>query len=341
MNWMKRIPVTILMSYFVAGCSKSSKPGKYIYQSANEVDMFDLVEAPAGHLSGTLVVSAINLDGIRKPDVTRSVSGSSYRGNVSLQIGNNGIFSSGFNAVGTLNGDEMRLDFGGDTENFQKTSSRKYQAALVELNKKGDILKQKYAVTQQTQNLNNYLDALDAELQNFIRWGNDRIARAANVGEWYAGRISEYQKCIDFVQPIAARRVPSWKWQSCVINMDNDEYNRQQSADTISQIHAKAAEEEQDLNAKIATVSQRVLELSNSLEQMCLLSASESDCKLKVNTLMKGMPPTSLSKHIEEYREILPQLDRAIIQEMQAREDGEKHLDALVSEADSLLRGSH
>ncbi|MHB1958603.1 MAG: hypothetical protein ACYCO5_06180 [Acidobacteriaceae bacterium] len=120
MNWTMRVSAMILLSCFLAGCSKSSMPGKYVYQSANEVDMFDLVEAPAGHLSGTLVISAIDQDGIRKPDVARSVAGSIYRGNVSLQIGNNGILSSQFNAVGTLNSDEMRLDFGGNTENFKK-----------------------------------------------------------------------------------------------------------------------------------------------------------------------------------------------------------------------------
>ncbi len=249
MNWTMRASVTILLSCFIAGCSRSSTSGKYVSRSSNEVDMLDLVEAPAGHLSGTLVISATNQDGIRKPDVARIVSGSIYRGNVSLQIGNNGILSSQFNAVGSLSGDEMRLDFGGNTEDFQKTSPRKYESALVELDQHGDNIKQKYAAIKEAKDLINYVDALDAELQGFISWGNDRIARVSNARNWYAIRVTQYQKCVAFVQPLALRHVPSWKWQSCVLNLDNDSYNRQQAGDAIAQLQNKELMGEQDLNA--------------------------------------------------------------------------------------------
>lgn len=338
MNRTKRVSVTILMSCFIAGCSKSSMPGRYVYRSANEVDMFDLVEAPAGHLSGTLVISAINHDGIRKPDVARTVAGSIYRGNVSLQIGNNGILSSQFNAVGTLNRAEMSLDIGGNSENFKKISGRKYEAALTELNKNGNNIKQKYAATKEAKDLIDYVDALDAELRDFVAWGNDRIARASNARNWYANRATQYQKCLDFVQPLALNHVPSWKWQSCVLNLDNDSYNRQQTGDAIAQLQNKEIAEEQDLNAKVAALPERISEVHNALNEACSLSGSETDCKVKMDGLMKNMPPPSLSSHINEYRNLLPQLRSAINEDVQARAAGEKNLSALVSEADNLLR---
>ena len=341
MNWTMRVSMTILMSCFTAGCSRSSMPGKYVSQSAIEVDMLDLVEAPAGHLSGTLVISAINQDGSRQPDVVRSVSGSIYRGNVSLQIGNSGILTNQINAVGTLSSEEMRLDISGKTENFKQTTMRMYGTVLAALNKNGNNIKQRNAAIQDAKDFSNYMDALNAELQGFVGWGNDRIGHVSNVHNWYANRIIQYQKCIDFVEPLALRHVPSWKWQSCVLNMDNDSYNRQQTADALAQVQNKELAEEQDLNAKIANLPQRISEVFNTFSKTCSLTASEADCKVKLDSLKKETPPSFLSLHINEYRNILPQLHSAIDEDMQARAAGEKELSDLVSEADRLLRSAH
>ncbi|MHB1958604.1 MAG: hypothetical protein ACYCO5_06185 [Acidobacteriaceae bacterium] len=211
---------------------------------------------------------------------------------------------------------------------------------MTELNKNGDTIKQKYAAVKEAQDLGNYVNALDAELQGFASWGNDRIARVSNARNWYANRVTQYQKCIDFVQPLALRHVPSWKWQSCVLNLDNDSYNRQQTGDAIAQLQNKELMGEQDMNAKIAALPQRISVVYNTLNKVCLLSTSETDCKVKIDELMKNMPPSSLSLHINEYRNILPQLRSAIDEDMQARAAGEKSLSALVSEADNLIRNA-
>jgi hypothetical protein len=126
-----------------------------------------------------------------------------------------------------------------------------------------------------------------------------------------------------------------------VLNLDNDSYSRQQTADAIAQFLNKDLAGEQDLNAKVAALPQRISEVYNTLNKVCLLSAAETDCKVKIDGLMKNMPPSSLSVHINEYRNILPQLRSAIDDDMQAREAGENKLSALVSEADNLLRNAH
>ena len=92
--------------------------------------------------------------------------------------------------------------------------------------------------------------------------------------------------------------------------------------------------------SKVAALPQRISEIYNTLNKACLLSASETDCRVKIDGLMKNMPPSSLNLHINEYRNILPQLRSAIDEDMQARAAGEKSLSALVSEADNLLRNA-
>lgn len=341
MNWSMRLSVAIVMSFFTAGCSRSSMPKKYVSESTNEVDMFELVEAPAGHLSGTLVISAIDQDGNRKPDVVRSVAGSIYHGNIALQIGDSGILVNQVNAIGTLDSDEMRLDIGGNSQNFIRTTTRKYGDVLVSLSKNGDNIKIRNAAVQQAKELSNFMESLDTELLSFIAWGNDRINNMSHVHDWYANRAVLYKKCIDSVQPLALRHIPSWHWQSCVINIENDTYNRRQMSDAIEEMQNRQRAEEQDLDAKISSLPHRVLETTNMLSRACSFTTNEADCKANLDSVNKEIPPPTLSLHINEYRKMLPQLRSTIEEDAQSSAIGEKELSELASQANSLLRSAH
>lgn len=340
MNWSMSISVTVLMSCLVVGCSRSSISGKYVSAGPNEVDMLDLAEAPKGHLSGTLVISAINQAGNRNPDVIRSVTGSIYRGNVSLQIDNSGIFTNQFNAIGKLNGREMRLDIGGNRQTFNKMTPPMYGAELAKLSQNGDNIKLRKAALNDAKNLGNYMETLDVEVRSFVSWGDDRIAHISYVRSWYSSRIIEYQRCIDFIQPLALRRIPSWKWQSCVINVNNDTYYRHQIADSVAQIQNRELVQEQDLNAKIADLPQRISETFKLLGSACSSAISDADCKRRIDGLKKQIPPTSLIVAIHQYRDTLPKLHSAIDEEMRTSADGEKELSALAEKADSFLHSA-
>ena len=336
-----RVITTILVALAISGCSSSKISGMFVTQSSSEVDLLDLVEAPAGHLSGTLVISAINKNGNRKKDVVSGVSGSFYDNNVSLKIGSDGIFTNSVNAIGTLNGSEIRLEIGGNPLILKRTTKRKYGLALVSLNESGDKLKQKLATIKSVKDLSAYLAQLDTNLQSFVGWGNDRIAHVPHVREWYANRVSAYQRCVNSVMPLALRRVPSWRWQSCVQDMDNDSFERQQMSESIAEIQRKSQTDEQGLNTKIANLSGKIMEAANLWDQACPLSMNEAACKTEVNNFKNETPSALLIMHINEYKNILPQLQSAVDTDVQAKAEGEKKLFDLVNEADNLLRNAN
>ncbi len=335
-----RVAAIILLSLAFAGCSGSKISGMFVAQNPGEVDMLDLVEAPAGHLSGTLVISSVNQDGTRKSDVIRSVSGSFYADNVSLKIGKDGIFSNSVNAIGTLHDGEIRLDIDGSPIVLKKTKKRKYGLALVSLNEIGDKLKQKLAAIQTIKDLGKYMARLDSDLQSFVGWGNDRVAHVPHVREWYANRTLAYQKCINSVMPLASRGVPSWKWQSCVLDIDNDSYERQQMSESIAEIQQKSQTDEQDLNTRIANLPGKIMEAANLLDQACPLSNYVSACKAQVKNFRNETPSALITTHINEYKNILPQLHSAIDEDLYEKSEGEMKLSALTEEADRLLRNA-
>jgi hypothetical protein len=150
-----------------------------------------------------------------------------------------------------------------------------------------------------------------------------------------------YQKCVDTVRLLASQHIPSWKWQSCVLSINNDSYNRQQVAGQISQIQSSATEEEQALDTKIANIQNDITSNESNWNKSCPQTNSEAECRAAVQEFENRLPSYSLNAHIEAYKNILPQLSAAIDQDLQAKVEGENKLSALDNEANNILRSAH
>lgn len=335
-----KVVLALLIAGMPVACSKHTITGMYIAQSSNEVDLLDIAEAPVGHLSGSLTISTIDKDGNRKKDVDLNVSGSLYQGNVSLQIGDSGIFTKSMNAVGTYSGDTLSLSLVGSQQLFTRTTSEKYAAALTTLNNIGYKQQKMKDTMKSIKDYGVYLTSLDSDLQTFVSWANLRIEHEHNARKWYANRTVLYQKCVNTVRSLALRHVPSWRWQSCVLSINNDSYNRQQVADQASQIQSEAAEEEEALDAKIANIQNDIISNESNWNQSCPQTSSEATCKAAVQEFENELPSYSLNAHIEAYKDILPPLSTAIDEDMQAEADGENKLSTLKNEANSILRSA-
>lgn len=112
----------------VAGCTKNNRSGVFVAQSAiGGVDMLNVVEAPAGHLSGTFTASFIDSKG-DKQEESYNTSGSIYKDAFSLRFSNNPFF--GTNVVGTMSDNEINLSFAGKTETFEKMTNQQYADVL-------------------------------------------------------------------------------------------------------------------------------------------------------------------------------------------------------------------
>lgn len=335
-----KVFIALFIASMPLACTKHTITGMYIAQSSNEVDVLDIAEAPAGHLSGSLTISTIDKDGSRNKDVDLNITGNLYHDSVSLQISDTGIFAKSMNAVGTYSGNELNLSIAGSQQLFEKTTSRKYAAALAVLNDVGSRQQKMNETMKSIKDYGIYLTSLDSDLQNFVNWANLRIQHEHSARMWYANRSLSYQKCVDTVKPLALRHVPSWKWQSCVISISNDNYNRQQVGDQINQVQSEAAKQEQTLDAKIANIQNGIISNESTWIQSCQQTSSKNKCKAAVQEFKNVLSSSSLDSHIEAYKAILSPLSVAIGEEMQAKTDGEARLSALDNEANDILRSA-
>lgn len=338
MNKIIRVAVITTFGMCITGCSGRNGSGIFVAQSPSEVDMLDIVEAPAGHLSGTIVIAAIDKSGERTADVIRNISGNLYQNNVSLKIGNDEMFAHSTGAVGALRGRDLHLDTGGTAQVFRRMTRREYSAALAALDQNGANRKKVQAALKSATDLDGYMSNLDATLAAFLMWGESRIERVSGVRAWYTSRISHYQQCINAVKPLASWNVPSWKWQTCVIAMDNDEYVRQQMSTELTDLQKEELAGEQNVNGQLAVIPQRISEVVNLVAQACSTVTSEKACKAQLQKLENETPSPSIKLHVSQYKAMLPRLRNAIGQDLQVGSDGENELSVLVSEGNSLLR---
>ena len=189
--------------------------------------MFHLVESPPGRLSGSLVVSSLNQDGVRKQDTVYNVVGSISGSNVSLRpvgglLGLARWLGASTTFVGSINGGVITLGVGNDTMVFHEMSHKEYQTAL---NKLGEVGRRIATIMQSNRAMQEVKSddrRLERRIGKYIRWGQLRISHTHNLRQWYANHIAHYVKCLRVIRPMVAARVPSWRWQGCALAIEND-----------------------------------------------------------------------------------------------------------------------
>ncbi len=341
MNVAIRFFIAYLLLWSSIAYSNSTISSLFVaYTGGTEVDMLNLVEAPAGHLSGALIVSTFNQEGTRNKDIVRNMTGSIYQDGVSLQI-DMGVLEHPQNVVGKLHGNTLSLTFGNNTVAFHQMSQQEYMAVLATLDHSAENQKLLVTARKAVVDLDNEFDNLVKDLQRFVEWGNARVAHVHDVQEWYSNRLVKYQKCSDKIQPLAARHVPSWQWQDCVLTLDNDKYNRDQEGAAITDNQVKERTWEQRLNERIAKFPQRITEVSIVSRSTCALAKDKEICLQQVENWRKSnVIRFELAKPFDDYRSILPKVHKALDDDIKISIDGEQKLSAIAREVDGLYKSA-
>jgi hypothetical protein len=311
-----------------------------------EVDMLRLVESPPGHLSGSLVVSSLNADGSRKKDATYDVTGTITRPNVSLQlegglVGLAEFFGASTNLVGSLKGGTLTLSAGNQTEVFQETSQKQYDAALVDLDEIGHhvaMLRQAVGAVQEVETND---QQLNADLAKYIAWGQERVNHVSGVRNWYADRATRYTKCLQTIRPLAAQGIPSWQWQDCALAVENDKYSRDQETQSIRELQGKNKDTIAGLDARIDTAQHRFPKALDELKSACPYAKDVGACEKELQKLT-SLPSNGLleSRLIASYRRIVPQVDAAISEDLQAAITGQSNLATIADEVEKVYRSA-
>ena len=328
-----------------SGCARAMLAAMFVeHDSPDEVDMLHLVESPPGHLSGSLIISSLNSDGSRKKDTVYDVAGSISGSNVSLQL-QGGIVTLGrwlgvpSNLVGSLSGGVLTLSLGNDTTRFHKMSQKRYEAELANLDKVG----QQIAMVERGKNAIQEVESsdrqLNADLKSYIAWGQQRIDHVPVVRRWYADRIRHYTECLQTIRPLAAAGVPSWRWQDCVLAIENDEYDRGQEAGSIRDAQAQNQQSIASLDARINAAQQQFPKALDAMNSGCPFTKDVGACTENVRKLHLLLPNGFLdSKLVTAYRTIVPQVNAAISADVQISASGESNLSNIAQEVAKLYR---
>ncbi len=303
-----------------------------------ELDTLHLVEAPAGHLSGTFEVVAFGQNGLRTQDVVRNVTGSLYQGGVSLQL-DQGILEHPQNLIGTLQGALLTISYGNNTEVFQSMSQLEYQQVFASVSQTAENLHKIWLSDQAVANDNAMFAQMTKDLQKFMNWGNERIQHVKRVSDWYTHRRMGYQKCLDTIKPLAARHVPLWRWQNCAISIENDKYNRDQMINDIDALKKTEYSSEKDLSQRLAEYPKRLSALFEVRREACTAGPSQTTCLQQAEYWHQGA--LSRIEHVTiDYKAILPKIHQAIDNDTISSTEGEQHLSDIAHSVDQIYKGA-
>ncbi len=304
--------------------------------------MLHLVESPPGHLSGSLVVSSLNSDGSRKKDAVYDVTGSITGANVSLQlegglVGLAHLFGAATNLVGTVSGSTLMLSVGNNTIQFHEMSQKQYEAALANLEEVGRHVATVEHAKKAIQEAELSGQQLNADLKSYIGWGQQRIDHVPVVRLWYADRIERYTKCLHTIRPLAVSGVPSWRWQDCVLTIQNDKYYRDQEAESIRDLQSQNRDTITRLDARINAAQLQFPKALDAIKTACPYAKNADACEKELQKLNVRAPDGFLDgKLITSYRSIVPQVNAAISADMQISTTGESNLSSIAQQVGQL-----
>lgn len=316
------------------------------HDNPGEVDMLRLVESPPGHLNGSLVVSSLNPNGSRKKDAVYDVTGTKTGPNVSLQlegglVGLAKFFGASTNLVGSLRGRTLTLSVGNQTEVFRETSQKQYDAVIASLDEAGNHAAMGEQAIRAVQEVEANDRQLNSDLERYIAWGQQRINHVSGVRQWYADRITRYSNCLQTIRPLAAQRIPSWRWQGCALTIDNDEYYRDQETQSIRDLLGKNDATIAGLDARISAALLQFPKVLDEVKSSCPYAKDVGACKNVLQGLTSLMPDGLLNSHlIGSYRGIIPQVNVAISADMQTATTGQSNLANIADEVEKVYRSA-
>lgn len=336
----------ISVAVLAAGCSKAPVSGVFMGKtSPTEIEMIRMVESPPGHLSGSMVFTALNQDGSVKT-VNYSVNGSINGSNVSLQLGGGIVglarfFGVNTLLVGSLKGRALTLSIGNSTLVFHKVSDQKYQQDLTSLNTMGQHIALVAKSIKAIRDVTSYDHSVDSSLQRYIAWGQARIGFVPDVRRWYADRINQYSLCLSHVRPLAAAHVPVWQWQECALSIENDKYFRDQEISDIKNLEKQNQQRLANIHAKLGRAQTEFANMITIMRSACPYSNKVDACKSEVRKLQSMSSYGFVNKSLlSEFQELVPKAKAAINEDVGTGSAGEARLSGIARQVSSIYQSA-
>ena len=332
---VRAIAGVLAAALLLGGCAGRPVNGYFVSSSGtNQIVMAHVVEAPRGHLSGAIVVTTIDPTGTT-PDVSNyNVVGSITGQNVSLKVTGvlatiAGWFGDDNILVGDLEGDRLTLSKGSQTFVLDRMSEADYQARVQTLQRlQSNIAADRNAVQGLTQ-AGVYAQQVNAALQQYQSWGQARIANQEKAQASWAGHIKAYTACLARIEPLANAGVSSWRWQGCVLDVENDAYDREQALKATQELAAQGAEQVTRLNIMINQGQAKIQDAGQRLHAICPKVAHPKQCIALWKAWLAQAPGMIKPDGVAAFLALAPQVEQALRADVETATASNAQLEAL------------
>lgn len=343
-----RFACLLAAALLMSGCAGRSINGYFVSSSGiNQIVMAHIVEAPRGHLSGAIEVTTVNPAGIALNVSDYNVDGSIAGRNVSLKVTGApatiaGWFSGGNILVGSLDGGRLTLSRGSQTLVFEQMSEAGYQVHIQKLQQIQSHAVALRNVAQDFARLKAYVIQLKAAIKQYRAWGDARISNQKNVRAAWAGRLKFYSACLAQIEPLARAHVPSWRWQNCVLNVENDAYDRRQELNSVQENAAQEPEQSAHVNTMIDQDMVVFHEVTHRLHLVCPYAPHPRRCDAgwkKLKAREKAMEAERLAV-IAQIHAFEHQVGQAIKSDVEISTSSNARLEAISSKVEQIYKGA-
>lgn len=330
----------------LGGCAGRPVNGYFVSSSGtNQIVMVHIVEAPRGHLSGAIVVTTIDPAGTTPNISNYNVVGSIAGQNVSLKITGALATIAGWLGddnilVGSLGGGRLTLSKGSQTFAFDRMPEADYQARVQTLQRLQSNIAADRDAAQGLKQAGVYAQQVNAALQQYQSWGQARIANQGKARAWWAGRIKAYSACLARIKPLAEAKVPSWQWQSCVLDIENDAYDRGQALKAVQELVTQGANQLTRLNTMIDQGQAKIEEAGQRLHAVCPSTPHPKRCDALWKEWEAQGPDMIAPGSVAAFRALAPQVGQALQTDVDTAMAGNAKLDAIAAQVQKIYQGA-
>ena len=341
---VRAIACVLAAALLLSGCAGRPVNGYFVSSSGtNQIVMAHVVEAPRGHLSGAIVVTTIDPTGTT-PDVSNyNVVGSITGQNVSLKVTGAlatiaGWFGDSNILVGSLKNGRLTLSKGNQTFALDRMSEADYQARVQALLRLQANIAAGRDVAQRLKQAIVYAQQVNTALQQYQSWGQARIANQGKVRAWWAGRIKAYSACLARIEPLAEAKVPSWRWQGCVLDVGNDAYDRGQALKATQELAAQGAKQLTHLNTMIEQGQAKIGEAGQLLHAVCPSTPHPERCNASWKEWQAQGPIMIAPSSVAAFRALAPQVGRALQADVDTAMTGNAKLAEIAAQVQQIYQ---
>ena len=320
-----------------SGFGRSLVNGYYVsHGNADGIVMVRLVEAPRGHLSGSLVVTTVD-QGSSEPDVTRrTLQGSIAGGNITLRTpGLFGLLSAVH--VGTLDGDRLTLSLQGHSPfTLYRTSAAGYQNRLTALQRIQSNIDATLSAARSVKNAVKLALRLHAALKHYIAWGQQRISHQGGVRLWWAKKAKYYDACLAKIRALNGDGVPTADWGSCPGNVLYDYHLRDQEVADVQSLEHQDAVQVSAIQQMIVDVPLDASAAERQLRAACPKAPNPNACNQALQHLIVAKPTLVPASDVATFHALAPRVANALSEDAEVGDATNPRLAHIATEIKAL-----